>query len=101
MGSFVGSANTTLMWIVRFAFLVLAFGLAGQALVVLNFSTTGYVSAALIAGVGLVILFGDLVIRNKQITTISAIYFGLLMGFLLGQMFTAALRPFIEGFLAG
>jgi uncharacterized protein YacL len=38
----------------------------------------------------------DILIRNKQITTISAVYFGLLLGFLLGTLFTTALEPFID-----
>jgi uncharacterized protein YacL len=38
----------------------------------------------------------DLVIRGKQITTISAIYFGLLMGFLLGSLFWAALETLVQ-----
>ena len=99
MGAFLGSTSGTVMWMVRFAFLVLSFGLAGQALVVFDFALPGYISAVCIGVVGIGILFGDLVIRNKQITTISAVYFGLLMGFLLGQLLATALRPFIEGFL--
>lgn len=87
------------MWIVRIAFLILTFGLAGQALVQFDFILPGYISATLIAAIGISILLGDLLVRNKQITTISAVYFGLLMGFLLGQLLTTALKPFIEGFL--
>jgi uncharacterized protein YacL len=34
-------------------------------------------------------------VRNKQITTISAVYFGLLLGLLLGNILSAALDPFI------
>jgi uncharacterized protein YacL len=37
----------------------------------------------------------DLSVRNKQITTISAVYFGLLLGFLLGTLFTTALEPIV------
>ena len=100
MGTFLGSTSSILMWIVRFAFLVLIIGLAGQAMVVLEFRVPhAYISAVLIGVVGIAILIGDILIRNKQITTISAVYFGLLMGFLLGQVFVAALQPFIEGYL--
>src|SRR5262245_27457572 len=44
---------------------------------------------------GLAVVGGDVATKNKQITTISAVYFGLLMGFLLGWMFWVALEPVI------
>ncbi|MCS7044986.1 MAG: PIN domain-containing protein [Gemmataceae bacterium] len=93
---FLGSPSTTLMWLVRFAFLALTFGLAGQALVEFKFTTEGYVGAVAIAAAGIAIVFGDLLVRNKQITTISAVYVGLLMGFLLGHLLFEALKPFVE-----
>jgi uncharacterized protein YacL len=48
-----------------------------------------------IVTVGFLVIAADMMIRNKQITTISAVYFGLLLGFLLGTLFAAALEPFI------
>src|ERR1051326_7080185 len=33
---------------------------------------------------GLLVVVTDMLVRNKQITTISAVYFGLLLGLLLG-----------------
>jgi uncharacterized protein YacL len=47
----------------------------------------------LLVGAGTITL--DLVARNKQITTISAVYFGLLLGLLLGTLFSVALEPFL------
>jgi uncharacterized protein YacL len=47
----------------------------------------------LFLGVGIVAT--DLLIRNKQITTISAVYFGLLLGLLLGNILSTALDPFV------
>jgi uncharacterized protein YacL len=44
---------------------------------------------------GLVVVLGDVLIRNKQITTISAVYAGLLLGLLLGHILSTALDPFI------
>ena len=44
-----------------------------------------------ILGIGLLIVLIDVLVRNKQITTISAVYFGLLLGLLLGNIFYAAL----------
>jgi len=37
--------------------------------------------------------------RNKQITTLSAIYFGLLLGFLIGSLFWTALQPLATSYL--
>jgi uncharacterized protein YacL len=48
-----------------------------------------------ILGVGVLAVVTDVLVRNKQITTISAVYFGLLMGLLLGTLFSLALEPFI------
>lgn len=88
------------MWIVRGAFFVLVLGLSLQAIAYFEYSQRGYVSALLISAVGIAILLGDVLIQNKQITTVSAIYFGLLMGFLLGTLLVTALRPFIYGYLS-
>jgi uncharacterized protein YacL len=102
MGTFIGSKSNLLMWVVRVAFFALMLGLAVQAM---RFFETidlrAYLCGILIAGTGVLVLAGDILIRNKQITTISAIYFGLLMGFLLGSLLVTALKPFIEGFLPG
>jgi uncharacterized protein YacL len=43
---------------------------------------------------GVLVVIADASIRNKQITTISAVYFGLLLGFVLGNLFTTLLEPF-------
>jgi len=43
------------------------------------------------------VLLTDMKERQKQITTISAIYFGLLLGLLLGYLFSMALEPMIAG----
>lgn len=48
-----------------------------------------------ILGTGLFIVLVDALVRNKQMTTISAIYFGLLLGLLLGNIFSTALAPFV------
>jgi uncharacterized protein YacL len=48
-----------------------------------------------ILALGLLVVLSDLLVRDKQITTISAIYFGLLLGLLLGNILSTALDPFI------
>src|SRR5205823_9287583 len=48
-----------------------------------------------ILALGFLVVATDILVRNKQITTISAVYFGLLMGLLLGTLFSIALEPFV------
>jgi uncharacterized protein YacL len=57
---------------------------------------TGEIAFALVVTVGFLVLALDMLIRNKQITTISAVYFGLLLGLLLGTLLTTALEPFVS-----
>jgi uncharacterized protein YacL len=59
-------------------------------------ATAGIVAFVAILAVGSLVVATDLVIRSKQITTISAVYFGLLLGLLLGTLFSTALEPFIN-----
>jgi uncharacterized protein YacL len=89
---------TMLLWILRGCFVVL---MLGVALITLeNYSgslqfTRGYMIAAGIVLLGGAILYADVKLRNKEITTISAVYFGLLLGLLLGTFLSAALDPFL------
>jgi uncharacterized protein YacL len=48
-----------------------------------------------ILSAGILIVVTDLLVRDKQITTISAVYFGLLLGLLLGNILSTALDPFL------
>lgn len=88
-----------LLWVLRAAFVALTLGVGLYAIqvyppdtptstIVLTFMVV------LLAGGG--ILAADLMIRQKQITTISAIYFGLLLGLLLGTILSFALEPFLQ-----
>ena len=58
----------------------------------------GALAALLILGMGAVILGTDLRESNKQIATVSAVYFGLLFGLLLGWLFSLALEPVVDAF---
>jgi uncharacterized protein YacL len=91
-----------LLWILRGCFGAIIIGMATGALVYLEqqASTTQIVTVfGGILLIGIVAVTIDLVVHNKQITTISAIYFGLLMGLLLGTLFSMALEPFVGGVL--
>jgi uncharacterized protein YacL len=55
----------------------------------------GTVAFIAILGISFLVVATDLLVRNKQITTISAVYFGLLMGLLLGSLLSMALEPIV------
>jgi uncharacterized protein YacL len=87
-----------LLWILRGCYIAL---ILGVGLVVLNnyppeadfgVKLIGFAEVIL---VGVVVLVSDLLIREKQITTISAIYFGLLLGLALGRITADALDPIL------
>ncbi|MBJ7305580.1 MAG: PIN/TRAM domain-containing protein [Planctomycetota bacterium] len=56
---------------------------------------SGYTAFLTIISIGIVVILFDTLLRNKQITTISAVYFGLLMGLLLGSIFSTIMDPFL------
>jgi uncharacterized protein YacL len=93
-----------LLWLLRGSFAALIIGMATYALVYFSRSdpehethqfAMGFLSFALILCIGVAAICGDLLIRNKQITTISAISFGLLLGLVIGALFSMALEPFL------
>jgi uncharacterized protein YacL len=90
-------ADRLLVWLLRGAFGVV---IIGMAVVVFNALCPDLTNAVIgfiaILATGLVVVTLDLSVRNKQITTISAVYFGLLLGLLLGTIFSTALEPFIK-----
>lgn len=93
-----------LMWLLRGCYIILVLVLA-----VFSFSfyygeenPTGGVLAALgILGIGTLVLMTDVREREKQIATISAVYFGLLLGLLLGWLFSLAIEPIIQSAYTG
>jgi uncharacterized protein YacL len=91
-----------LLWILRGCYIVL---ILGVALITLDHYsgtlqfTRGYVSSALIVVVGAAVLLADIKLKHKDITTISAVFFGLLLGLLLGTLFSTALNPFLAEWL--
>jgi uncharacterized protein YacL len=97
-----------LLWIVRAIFLILILSLAtgmtvqassqvdanqvGDAIALM--AVLGTFAGILALGVAVIII--DLLIKSKEITTLSAVYFGLLLGLLLGHLFTTAMQPLFE-----
>jgi uncharacterized protein YacL len=88
-----------LLWLLRgfFMAIIIATALVGFT----HFSTetdatNGIIAFVVVLASGVLIIGTDILVRNKQITTISAIYFGLLLGMLLGAIFSAALEPVVS-----
>jgi uncharacterized protein YacL len=89
-----------LIWLLRGFFGAIVISLAMLALDFIDNRTSfGFATAVVtflgILFVGFLIVMTDLMVRNKQITSISAVYFGLLLGLLLGPLFFVALEPFV------
>ena len=91
-----------LLWLLRGAYVLLLFGVAAFTASVFvsedNDTSTAnaIVFPLLIVVVGGLVMFTDLREPQKQITTISAIYFGLLLGLLLGWLFSLVLSPLLD-----
>jgi uncharacterized protein YacL len=93
-------ASTLLLWIVRglFGAIVISVALVTFSFVNNQSSDNFYLAVLVFVAVlvgGFLIVLADVLLRNKQITTLSAIYFGLLLGLLLGNIFSSALDPFV------
>jgi uncharacterized protein YacL len=98
--------SNRLLWIVRVIFLFMAISIAGDAVVFAvenDTNRTLYMLGFVIAGFALVTCIGvmvlDAVMKNKEIQTLSAVYFGLLLGFLIGSLFWQALQPIVHEYL--
>jgi uncharacterized protein YacL len=95
---FEGRPHTgrVLLWLLRGAFgavvisvAMIAFGhFADQPV-------SAWTAFFVVLGLGLLVVVTDLLVRQKQITTLSAVYFGLLLGLLLGHLLSTALEPFV------
>jgi uncharacterized protein YacL len=88
-----------LLWFLRVCYGAIIIGLSMAAFSsVLKAYDNTFQAYAVFLGVlclGLVIVLSDVWLANKQITTLSALYFGLLLGLLLGNILSTALEPFV------
>ncbi len=93
-----------LLWLLRGAYVALLLGIALYTGVA--FDLIGQTTKSLLVPLG-ILAFGGLVLltdvreKQKHITTISAIYFGLLLGLFLGWLFSLALEPLLETWFVG
>jgi uncharacterized protein YacL len=95
-------SGNVLLLILRGAFGAGVIGIATAALFYFDAIRQFEVGLGIFAGVlllGFLVVAFDTAVKDKQITTISALYFGLLLGFLLGSLFWAALEPLVRDWL--
>jgi uncharacterized protein YacL len=98
-GSGTSSGNIVL-YLLRGCFGAIVIGIAWLASDIFNDppyrnNTLAILVFVAILAVAFIVVAFDLMVRSKQITTISAVYFGLLMGLLLGTLFSTALEPVV------
>ena len=90
-----------LLWLLRVAYVTLVVGVAVFVFHYyfsdLNSGTfTSLGASAVVLAIGGLVLITDIKERNKQITTISALYFGLLLGLLLGWLVSLMVAPILQ-----
>jgi uncharacterized protein YacL len=99
------ASGHVLLWLLRGCFGAVVIGMAMIAFRHFDQARGDIVNAWVaffaILGAGFLIVLTDVLVRNKQITTLSAVYFGLLLGLLLGNILSTALEPFIFDWGAG
>jgi uncharacterized protein YacL len=91
-------SGTVMLWLLRGIFGAIVIGLAMVAFrhyLGSGDSFGAWTAFLAILSVGFLIVLTDVLVRNKQITTVSAVYFGLLLGLLLGNILSTALDPFV------
>ena len=93
-----------LLWLLRGLFVAIVLGMAVAAFTTFSDALgkgpwPGIAATTTVLVIGGLVLFTDLWERNKQITTLSAIYFGLLLGLLLGWLFSLALEQFLGSWM--
>jgi uncharacterized protein YacL len=88
-----------LLWFLRVCYGAIIIGLSMAAfnsdLKTYNSQPHAYAVFLGVLCAGLFIVLTDVWLANKQITTLSALYFGLLLGLLLGNILSMALEPFV------
>jgi uncharacterized protein YacL len=102
-GAPAASPGNILLLVLRGAFLAIIIGIATA--IAYYYATTGQTefglaTFALVLVIGLGVVGLDVLVPNKQITTVSAVYFGLLMGLLLGNLFWLALDPLVTQYFS-
>ena len=90
-----------LLYLLRGIFIAVIILVATYASAIINRVVSvqlSLVAFGMVCLAGIVALGLDLLIRNKQIMTISVLSFGLLIGLVMGALFSMALEPFLSDY---
>ena len=92
-------SGSLLLWLFRgcFGAVIMGLGLVAEVLFQ-EWSKSpliGLTAFVVVVGLGFLVMGLDLVVRRKEITTISAVTFGLLVGLSLGAMLSLAVEPLV------
>ena len=100
-------ASNNLLLILRFFFVIVTISIATDSLVfaVNNLDRpAGFRVGLTMASLAVVLAIGaivfDLFTKSKEITTVSAVYFGLLLGFMIGALIWTAAQPLVSQYLS-
>jgi uncharacterized protein YacL len=87
-----------LLFLLRIAYVAMLFGTAAISVSMLygEEGPSTVVVPIAIVGIGSLVIATDVWEKQKQITTVSAVYFGLLLGLLLGYLFSLAVTPIVQ-----
>jgi len=99
------SGSSKLVWFIRIVFVFMAGSLATDA-VVFGMEKDpgatrwlGVITGLLAFGLCLGVIALDVFTKSKEITTLSSLYFGLLLGFLIGRLFWEVLQGMLHDYL--
>ncbi len=88
-----------LLWLVRGCYATILTGIAAVAVSFFWIEENHGAAVGTALGIvllGALVLITDIRERNKQIATISGVYFGLLLGLFLGWLFSLVMEPIVE-----
>lgn len=101
-------SGSVLVWTLRAIFLAIMMGLAVVAFQYfsdlgerLERPGIGTLAGFSVIALATLVIVTDLLVQRKEITTISAVYFGLLLGLLLGNLLATGLNPIFFDFPMG
>ena len=88
-----------LLWLLRVTYVALLIGVAlfcANVFIEANETSNAVLVPLGVIAIGGLVMFTDIKEKQKKITTLSAIYFGLLLGLFLGWLFGHALDPLMQ-----
>lgn len=82
-----------ILWVVRSVFLMVALGVGASLALLWQQAVNPWLTFGLVTLAALLVMGLDLLFKKKKIATMSAIYFGLVVGFILSDLLLRGLEP--------